>query len=1247
MGKREGLGAPGRLIRRAALPLIAAAIVAAAALSAFACQPDPTATPTPTPTAMPTPTPTAAPTPTPTAAPTRARTSQSGAICPEVSPYIKTPSGEAAHRLVETHLYALEEDRINLQPFQAMGGGLATMCDDILIVSPWGRIALIDNEGRVEYSEQNVPMNLAGLLSHPDSAAFRPDRFRVADILLKQRSEGVWELFATHHYFTGKCVLFRLSAATVERDEASYSVSASWRTLFDAEPCLPPADHAGDRAGGRILTDGPDHLLVVVGDHGRIQTRGYIAPQDPESHLGKLVRVDIETGEAEILALGLRNPQGFARDADGNLWETEHGPLGGDELNLLEAGANYGSPSVTFGVQYGRTINVEDKHKLGGHEGYARPAFAWVPSAPVSNLLVNDERWFPLWKDDLLIGSLGTNQTGRSLFRVRRDGTTIQYVERIPLGYRVRDLAPMLDGRIALLADGGSVYFLSRSYRRCDEESISRGDAHSVDCEALSTLLDANQSGALAEPAAPSLQRSAALATPARVEVNAADRRLTVSWSPVEGATSYKIAARFANGVEPFEWSEYEAAAPPYAITDSWAGMSGLQYEVRAASVNGERRSEWSLPVTAIAPELRPAPADAIDIETMEPYTVTDLIRINLLGQQPVTRRSPFVWSVCGADGSDCELLPIVRPRTYVYLVPEAARGKRMQVQADYDKDGVSYTAKTELGAVNAEGPEFPRPMLPPGCEMDRALGPDLLAKDAALSTHLHLLEAKSVQTEWDAASGGAIEPLCNDLLVVSPWGGITLVDPNRSVERLIGNVPMNLDGFLSHPDIETFRPDRFRVADILLKQRSEGVWELFATHHYFTGECALFRLSAATVERDGASYSVSPSWRTLFDAEPCLPPADHSGDQAGGRILTDGPDHLLVVVGDHGWIWTRETFAAQDPDSHLGKLVRVDIETGEAEILALGLRNPQGFARDADGNLWETERGPQGGDELNLLEAGANYGFPSVTYGVQHGGTVIARENESVGAHEGFAKPRFSWAPSIAISAVAVNDERWFPLWKDDLLIGSLGTNQNGRSLFRVRRDGTTIQYVERIPLGYRVRDLTLMPDGRIAVLAAGGRVHYLSRSSDGCDARMDEYLRQSGLPRPVHWVGCGAFAPEDGQTAPGPGTDASPSAETAPPSSAELYGANCASCHSLSVEEHGVGPHLVGLIGRPIGQVEGWSASDALRSLDGVWTPESLAQFLADPQAFAPGTTMGSQGLSADEAQAIADYVDGLPGG
>ena len=229
-----------------------------------------------------------------------------------------------------------------------------------------------------------------------------------------------------------------------------------------------------------MLMDGPDGLLIVVGDHDWA-VDGVAVSQRPDSHFGKLVRVDVESGEAEIMATGFRNPQGLARDMYGKLWATEHGPQGGDELNLLEPGGNYGWNHASYGVRYGSRINVADKRKLGRHGDFERPAFAWVPSIAITSVTENDERWFPLWKDDLLVGSLKG-----AIHRVRRDGTDIQYVERMPVGVRkVRDVAQMPDGRIALLGDDRDIHFLSRSYRYCDEQSVKQRSVYSADCEEM------------------------------------------------------------------------------------------------------------------------------------------------------------------------------------------------------------------------------------------------------------------------------------------------------------------------------------------------------------------------------------------------------------------------------------------------------------------------------------------------------------------------------------------------------------------------------------------------------------------------------------------------------------------------------------------------------------------------------------------------------------------------------------------
>ena len=331
--------------------------------------------------------------------------------------------------------------------------------------------------------------------------------------------------------------------------------------------------------------------------------------------------------------------------------------------------------------------------------------------------------------------------------------------------------------------------------------------------------------------------------------------------------------------------------------------------------------------------------------------------------------------------------------------------------------------------------------------------------------------------------------------------------------------------------------------------------------------------------------------------------------------MLTDGPDHLLVVIGTH-----HQEHYAQNPASHLGKLVRVEIETGRAETLASGLRNPQGLTWDGAGNLWETEHGPWGGDELNVLEPGGNYGWPQVTYGVGYWKEIIETNDEDVARHDGFIKPVFSWVPSLGISNLIVNDERWFPLWKDDLLIGSLAGARGhslGHSLFRVRRDGTDVQYVERIRVGYRIRDLAQMPDGRLALLHDGGRVRFLSRSYAHC-------TDENKLNRHVFAVDC-------------PDTVGAVAA-----TGAQLYGTHCSGCHNLTVEEHGIGPHLVGVVGRRVGAVSGYQFLDALRSLGTVWTPTQLEQFLADPKQFAPGTSK-SLHITQAEVRAIVDFIEG----
>ena len=396
---------------------------------------------------------------------------------------------------------------------------------------------------------------------------------------------------------------------------------------------------------------------------------------------------------------------------------------------------------------------------------------------------------------------------------------------------------------------------------------------------------------------------------------------------------------------------------------------------------------------------------------------------------------------------------------------------------------------------------------------------PSSLVSDIPIESHLYALQSHVVALDRTSATGGAIEPLGNTdtLLVVTPRGRIALVHPAGEAVYLREQVPMNqatASDRLRTNDrvVQTAKVQYgFRVTDILLHEQSLDTFTLFVSHHYLTEDCAEFRISSTSLHLDSALAMTFSPWQTLFIADPCLtftnkghdPNVFFEGGQGGGRMLMDGDEHLLVVIGAHGWEAKMEgrgrwPIISDDPDAHLGKLVRIHVTTGTAEILASGLRNPQGFARDADGTLWAPDHGPQGGDELNILRPSLNYGWPYVTHGIQYGNEIWPY-TKAQGRHDGFEMPVYSWIPAIAPSNLIVSDSQLFPLWKHDLLLASL----KAHSLFRVRVHEKRVVYVEQIHIGTRIRDITQMPDGRIALLAenySNIEIHFLKPFPVSC---------------------------------------------------------------------------------------------------------------------------------------------------
>lgn len=216
--------------------------------------------------------------------------------------------------------------------------------------------------------------------------------------------------------------------------------------------------------------------------------------------------------------------------------------------------------------------------------------------------------------------------------------------------------------------------------------------------------------------------------------------------------------------------------------------------------------------------------------------------------------------------------------------------------------------------------------------------------------------------------------------------------------------------------------------------------------------------------------------------------PKTNRGHHFGSRLVWDREGRLYMTLGDRG-----DMERAQKLDDHAGKILRLTDEgkpaTGNPfektagarpEIYSLGNRNVQGAAlHPATGALWATEHGPQGGDELNVIKAGVNYGWPVITYGANYvTGTRIGEGTEKAG----MAQPVKQWTPSPALSGFAFYTGDKFPKWRGDLLLGAL----RGQALVRVRLDGEKFVEDEFMLRGHvgRVRDVRVGPDGLVYLL-------------------------------------------------------------------------------------------------------------------------------------------------------------------
>jgi cytochrome c2 len=435
------------------------------------------------------------------------------------------------------------------------------------------------------------------------------------------------------------------------------------------------------------------------------------------------------------------------------------------------------------------------------------------------------------------------------------------------------------------------------------------------------------------------------------------------------------------------------------------------------------------------------------------------------------------------------------------------------------------------------------------------------------------------------AALGGALARIDDRrILLVAGDGQILILSPGPAslgVLRPGLHLPMNRGDYVAGVDNAT---PWFRVTGALLEENASGPRRLYVAHHHWdvARRCVTLRLSETMLDVNRLPARLE--WATRYDTRPCIP-GEKLPNTSGGRLAFLDAGRILMTVGDHAAPYGAEPHSSHGGD--YGSIIALDRSDWSVRTFTAGHRNPQGLLV-TDGAIWSTEHGPQGGDELNRLVEGAQYGWPRATYGTDYGRKswqLIDAED----VHASGTRPVYAWVPSIAVSNLIRIRGRAFPAWQSNLVAGSLSGAGNGSSVFRIVLDDARVVLVERIHVRRPVRDLIEHSDGRL-----------------------------------VLWDGSGTI-------------------QTLEPAT-HVFAA-CSGCHAIRRAAHGIGPDLMGVVGARIARHADYPYSETLRAVGGRWTPGRLEEFLRDPAEFAPGTTMQFAGIEdAVQRATLIEYLQDL---
>lgn len=482
-------------------------------------------------------------------------------------------------------------------------------------------------------------------------------------------------------------------------------------------------------------------------------------------------------------------------------------------------------------------------------------------------------------------------------------------------------------------------------------------------------------------------------------------------------------------------------------------------------------------------------------------------------------------------------------------------------------------------------------------------------------SSILLRLQLKSFAVDMPGVSrGGGMTSFKDELIFINQVGEVFLVENDKITKSDLQTPNNGIQDYAALSEDPAF--NEYEINSVVIRYNDIQYYNngqnsgLLISYTEWRNEQKCYGSTIAELPLTADTQSIldlqakENDWRIIYRTKPCLPLKTMvtaiEGHMAGGRIAFEPPSTVYLASGDYHWdgVYAPKVLA-QSWENDYGKVLSINMNTGKATRISRGHRNMQGILFDDSNQLWVVEHGARGGDELNKIKEGANYGWPVQTLGTRY--NYLQWPNTiNYGRHDlpEFEAPLFSFVPSIGVSNIT-QIKGFDPSWNDDFLLGSL----SGKALFRLRLRPDRVLFAEKIPIGKRIRYVHQHSDGRIVAWTDEMQFVFITKAkADNSYSFIEKILRKKISDQKLR---------------------------------KEVHNAvdRCMECHTFNTTDIAAGPPLGNIFGRDIASTKFPAYSSALKSVSGKWTEDSLFNYLNAPEKFAEGTSMPNPNIkSAD---------------